>query len=87
MVPAPSALLSLLTLKLLDKERLSHIDDFNCDEVLGCQRLRDCGQLVRGVGVRWPEVDGQELAELGYWRLGSEWLGWRDWWLARDEAE
>jgi hypothetical protein len=35
MVPAPSALLSLLTLKLLDKERLSHIDDFNCDEVLG----------------------------------------------------
>jgi hypothetical protein len=25
----------LLTLKLLDKERLSHIDDFNCDESLG----------------------------------------------------
>ncbi len=35
MVPAPSALLSLLTLKLLDKERLCHIDDYNCDEVLG----------------------------------------------------
>jgi hypothetical protein len=34
-VPAPCALLSLLTLKLLDKERLSHIDDFNCDEALG----------------------------------------------------
>lgn len=34
-VPAVSALLSLLTLKLLDKERLSHIDDFNCDEALG----------------------------------------------------
>ncbi len=34
MVPAPCALLSLLTLKLLDKERLSHIDDFNCDEAL-----------------------------------------------------
>ena len=34
-VPAPQALLSLLTLKLLDKERLSHIDDFNCDEALG----------------------------------------------------
>jgi hypothetical protein len=29
MVPAPSALLSLLVLKLLDKERRSHIDDFN----------------------------------------------------------
>jgi len=35
MLPAPSALLSLLTLKLLDKERLSHIDDFNFDEALG----------------------------------------------------
>lgn len=34
-VPACNALLSLLTLKLLDKERLSHIDDFNCDEALG----------------------------------------------------
>lgn len=35
MVPATQALLSLLTLKLLDKERLSHIDDFNCDPALG----------------------------------------------------
>jgi hypothetical protein len=35
MVPAASALLSLLALKLLDKERRSHIDDFNCDEALG----------------------------------------------------
>lgn len=35
MVPAPSALLSLLALKLLDKERRSHIDDFNCEEALG----------------------------------------------------
>ena len=34
-VPAPCALLSLLALKRLDKERLSHIDDFNCDEALG----------------------------------------------------
>jgi hypothetical protein len=34
-VPAPQALLSLLTLKLLDKERRSHIDDFNCDPALG----------------------------------------------------
>ena len=34
MVPATNALLSLLTLKLIDKERLSHIDDFNCDEAL-----------------------------------------------------
>jgi len=35
MIPAANALLSLLTLKLLDKERLSHIDDFNCEEALG----------------------------------------------------
>jgi hypothetical protein len=34
-VPAPSALLSLLALKLLDKERRSHVDDFNFDEALG----------------------------------------------------
>jgi hypothetical protein len=35
MIPAPSALLSLLALKLLDKERRSHIDDFNFDQALG----------------------------------------------------
>jgi hypothetical protein len=35
MIPALNALLSLLVLKLLDKERRSHIDDFNCDEALG----------------------------------------------------
>src|SRR5262249_8524635 len=35
MVPAAGALLSLLTLKLLDKERRSHISDFNFDEALG----------------------------------------------------
>lgn len=35
MVPAGAALLSLLALKLLDKERRSHISDFNFDEALG----------------------------------------------------
>jgi len=35
MVPADAALLSLLALKLLRKERLSHIDDHNIDEGLG----------------------------------------------------
>ena len=35
MVPADAALLSLLALKLLDKERRSHIGDFNFDEALG----------------------------------------------------
>ena len=35
MVPATSALLSLLALKLLHKERRSHISDFNFDEALG----------------------------------------------------
>jgi len=35
MVPASAALLSLLTLKLLDKERRSHIDDFHFDQAAG----------------------------------------------------
>jgi hypothetical protein len=35
MVPAPQAVLGLLLLKLLDKERRSHADDFDCDEALG----------------------------------------------------
>jgi hypothetical protein len=35
MVPAGAALLSLLALKLLDKERRSHIGDFDFDEALG----------------------------------------------------
>jgi hypothetical protein len=35
MIPAGQALLSLLILKLLDKERRSHIDDFNFDPALG----------------------------------------------------
>jgi hypothetical protein len=35
MVPASSAILSLLVLKLLDKERHSHMDDFNFDPALG----------------------------------------------------
>ena len=34
-IPATSALLSLLVLKLLDKERRSHINDFNFDEAVG----------------------------------------------------
>jgi hypothetical protein len=34
MVPADAALLSLLAMKLLRKERLSHIDDFNVDQGL-----------------------------------------------------
>jgi hypothetical protein len=35
MIPATGALLSLLALKLLDKERRSHVNDFNFDEALG----------------------------------------------------
>ena len=35
MVPPTAALLSLLTLKLLDKERRSQITDFDFDEALG----------------------------------------------------
>jgi hypothetical protein len=35
MVPAPSAVLSLLVLKLLAKERRSPSNDCNCDEAVG----------------------------------------------------
>ena len=35
MIPADAALLGLLAMKLLRKERLSHIDDFNIDDGLG----------------------------------------------------
>src|SRR5262249_26512733 len=35
MIPSPAALLSLLALKLLDKERRRHVNDFNFDEALG----------------------------------------------------
>jgi hypothetical protein len=35
MVPADAAVLSLLTRKLLDKERCSYIDDFNFEEAMG----------------------------------------------------
>jgi hypothetical protein len=35
MIPATSAWLTLLSLKLLDKERRSHVNDFNFDEALG----------------------------------------------------
>jgi len=35
MIPATSALLSLLSLKLLDKERRSHLNDFSFDEATG----------------------------------------------------
>lgn len=34
-IPATSALVSLLALKLVDKERRSHSDDLNCDEAAG----------------------------------------------------
>jgi hypothetical protein len=34
MIPATGALLSLLALKLLDKERRSHVNDFSFDEAL-----------------------------------------------------
>ena len=35
MIPATGALLSLLALKLLDRERRSHVNDFSFDEALG----------------------------------------------------
>jgi hypothetical protein len=49
MIPATSALLSLLALKLLDKERRSHINDFNFDEAVG---------LFAGPGRAAQEIGG-----------------------------
>jgi hypothetical protein len=49
MIPAASALLSLLALKLRDKERRSHINDFNFDEAVG---------LFAGPGRAAQEIGG-----------------------------
>jgi|GEM_PF-2112394 len=45
MIPPANALLSLLTLKLLDKERLSHIDFF-CYSNANLTRLQQSGQIL-----------------------------------------
>jgi len=66
MVPPPAALLSLLTLKLLDKERRSHITDFDFDEavVFSQQRYHFFG------GIRTNGAVGSRIDR----RLGREFV-------------
>src|SRR5262249_14521855 len=68
MVPAPSALLSLLALKLLDKERRSHIDDFNFDEALGLfAGLNILPKKSFATDYSYPTHRRQQLALLQAW--------------------
>ena len=57
-VPAPSALLSLWALKLLDKERRSHIDDFNCDTGRDQQQALLQGWVRALAPVMFPDASG-----------------------------
>ena len=72
MVPAVRALLSLLSLKLLDQERRSHINDFNCDEGLGLFAGRNIPpqkSFATDYSYRTPRTHQQ--------RLLSDWVaGW-----------
>lgn len=71
MVPAPSALLSLLALKLLDKERHSHIDDFNFDEALGLfAGLNILPKKSFATDYSYRTQRGQQLALLQAWVRG-----------------
>ena len=60
-VPAPSALLSLWALKLLDKERRSHIDDFNCDTGRDQQQALLQGWVRALAPVMFPDASGFSL--------------------------
>lgn len=71
MVPAASALLSLLALKLLDKERRSHIDDFNFDEALGLfAGLNILPKKSFATDYSYRTERGQQLALLQAWVRG-----------------
>jgi hypothetical protein len=71
LVPAPSALLSLLALKLLDKERRSHIDDFNFDEALGLfAGLNILPKKSFATDYSYRTRRGQQLALLQAWVQG-----------------
>jgi len=68
MIPAASALLALLSLKLLDKERKSHIDDFNFDEALGLfAGLNVCPKKSFATSYSYRATREQQLALLQGW--------------------
>ena len=70
MVPADAALISLLALKLLDKERRSHIDDFNFEEAAGVfagLNVLPKKSFATAYSYRTgPSISG------GYWRAGCD---------------
>ena len=67
-VPAASALLALLSLKLLDKERKSDIDDFNFDEALGLYAgLNVLPKKSFATSYSYRTTRGQQLALLQGW--------------------
>lgn len=68
MVPADAALLSLLALKLLRKERRSHIDDFNMDPALGLfAGLNVLPKKTFATDYSYRTARGQQQRLLGGW--------------------
>jgi len=68
MIPAISYVLSLLALKLLDKERKSHITDWNFDEVLGWfAGLNVLPKTTAATDYAYRLVDGAPNRLLAYW--------------------
>ena len=68
MIPAMSYVLSLLALKLLDKERKSHISDWNFDEVLGLfAGLNIMPKATAASDYTYRLVDGQQNQLLAEW--------------------
>jgi hypothetical protein len=68
MIPAPSYVLSLLALKLLDKERKSHITDWNFDEALGWfAGLNVLPKTTATADYSYRLVDHQHNALLAEW--------------------
>jgi transposase len=68
MIPALSYVLSLLALKLLDKERKSHISDWNFDEVLGLfAGLNILPKITATTDYCYRLVDGEHNRLLAEW--------------------
>jgi hypothetical protein len=68
MIPALSSILSLLALKLLDKERKSHISDWNFDETLGWfAGLNVLPKTTATTDFSYRLVNGETNQLLGEW--------------------
>lgn len=68
MIPAVSHVLSLLALKLLDKERKSHIGDWNFDEALGLfAELNVLPKVTTAGSYPYRLVEGQHNRLLAEW--------------------